>query len=81
MSTPSSWLKSRRTSTAESRRSQTFGRYLRQTKTGKPKLAKGKISKESKLGGKYLVSTSDEHLSTEDVTLGYKQLHEDGGIG
>lgn len=31
-----------------------------------------------KLDGKYLISTSDEHLnlSTEDVVLGYKKLHE-----
>jgi transposase len=26
--------------------------------------------------GKYLISTSDDHLSAEDVAIGYKQLHE-----
>lgn len=51
-----------------------FGRYIRQTKTGKLKLNKAKISAEEQLDGKYLVSTSDDGLSTEDVVLGYKQL-------
>lgn len=37
---------------------------------------KAKIALEAKLDGKYLISTSDEYLSTEDVGLGYKQLHE-----
>ena len=54
----------------------TFGRYVRQTKTGKLKLDKTKITTEAKLDGKYLISTSDDHLSAEDVVLGYKQLHE-----
>jgi transposase len=51
-----------------------FGRYIRQTKTGKLKLNKAKISTEAQLDGKYLVSTSDDGLSAEDVVLGYKQL-------
>lgn len=54
----------------------TFGRYVRQTKTGRLKLDKAKITNEAKLDGKYLVSTSDEHLSAEDVVMGYRQLHE-----
>ena len=54
----------------------TFGRYVRQTKTGLLRLDKGKIATEAKLDGKYLISTSDDHLSPEDVALGYKQLHE-----
>ena len=53
-----------------------FGRYLRELKSGALKLDKAKITAEAKLDGKYLISTSDEHLSTEDVVLGYKQLHE-----
>jgi len=53
-----------------------FGRYLRELKSGALKLDKAKIAAEAKLDGKYLISTSDEHLSTEDVVLGYKQLHE-----
>ena len=54
----------------------TFGKYVRELKSGKLKLDKGKIASEAKLDGKYLISTSDDHLSTEDVVLGYKQLHE-----
>jgi len=54
----------------------TFGRYVRQTKTGMLKLDKTKIQQEAKLDGKYLVSTSDDHLSAEDVVMGYKQLIE-----
>lgn len=51
-----------------------FGRYIRQTKTGKLKLNRSKIAVEAKLDGKYLVSTSDDGLSAEDVVAGYKQL-------
>jgi hypothetical protein len=54
----------------------TFGRYVRQTKNGTLVLDKAKIEREAKLDGKYLISTSDDHLSAEDVALGYKQLHE-----
>ncbi len=54
----------------------TFGRHVRQTKTGLLKLDKTKIQQEAKLDGKYLVSTSDDHLSAEDVVMGYKQLIE-----
>jgi len=53
-----------------------FGRYIRELKSGNLKLDKAKIEVEAKLDGKYLISTSDEHLSAEDVALGYKQLHE-----
>lgn len=51
-----------------------FGRYVRQTKTGKLNIDKAKITAEEHLDGKYLVSTSDDGLSPEDVVLGYKQL-------
>jgi len=54
----------------------TYGRYVRQSKTGKLAINRSKIATEAKLDGKFLVSTSDPHLSTEDIALGYKQLHE-----
>jgi hypothetical protein len=54
----------------------TFGRYIRQTKTGKLRLDKAKIQADAKLDGKFLVSTSDLELSAEDIALGYKQLYE-----
>jgi len=54
----------------------TMGRYLRQLKTGRIKIDKGKIKEEAHLDGKYIISTSDDTLSPADVALGYKQLME-----
>jgi len=52
----------------------TYGRYVRQTKTGKLKLNREKINQEEQLDGKFLVRVSDDQLSAEDAALGYKQL-------
>jgi hypothetical protein len=54
----------------------TFGRFVKQTKAGRLTIDKAKIEREAHLDGKYLISTSDDHLSAEDVAMGYKQLHE-----
>ncbi len=51
-----------------------FGRYIRQTETGKLRIDREKIKAEERLDGKFLVSTSDDGLSARDVVLGYKQL-------
>jgi transposase len=53
-----------------------MGRYVKELKSGKLKINKAKIKQEEKLDGKYLLSTSDQHLSAEDIALGYKQLME-----
>ena len=53
-----------------------FGRYIRQTPTGKLRLDKAKIKQETQFDGKYLISTSDLGLAAEDIVLGYKQLFE-----
>jgi transposase len=53
-----------------------MGRYIRQTKTGRLKINQAKVREEETLDGKYLLSTSDDTLSSEDVALGYKQLME-----
>jgi hypothetical protein len=53
-----------------------YGRYVRQTKTGKLTLNKAKISDDAHFDGKYLISTSDDRLPAEDVVMGYKQLFE-----
>lgn len=53
-----------------------YGKYIRQTKTGKLRLNKAKIRNEAQYDGKYLISTSDMSISAEDVVLGYKQLAE-----
>jgi len=49
-------------------------RYLKEQKNGKLRIDKSKVKQDQKLDGKYLLSTSDESLSAEDVALGYKQL-------
>jgi len=54
----------------------TLGRYVKTDKKGQPRLDQAKARAEEKLDGKYLLSTSDDSLSAEDVALGYKQLHE-----
>ena len=53
-----------------------MGRYIRQTKTGKLRINQAKVQEEESLDGKYLLSSSDDTLSAEDVALGYKQLME-----
>jgi transposase len=54
----------------------TMGRFLMQLKSGEIKIDKGKIREEEHLDGKYILSTSDDTLTPEDVALGYKQLLE-----
>ena len=54
----------------------TMGRYLRQLKDGSIKIDRGKIRDEAHLDGKYILSTSDDTLTPEDIALGYKQLLE-----
>lgn len=51
-----------------------LNRYLRVTPGGLLRLDQAAIAAEAKLDGKYLLRTSDPHLSAEDVALGYKQL-------
>ena len=53
-----------------------MGRYVKELKSGKLKIDKAKVKQEEKLDGKYLLSTSDQHLCAEDIALGYKQLME-----
>ena len=53
-----------------------MGRYIRQTKTGKLRINQAKVQEEESLDGKYLLSSSDDTLSPEDIVLGYKQLME-----
>jgi len=53
-----------------------FDRFLRQTKTGKLRIDRSAVNHERKLDGKYLLRTSDESLSAEDIALGHKALYE-----
>lgn len=54
----------------------TLGRYVKQKKNGELLINWAKVKAEEHLDGKYLLSTSDDTLSAEDVALGYKQLME-----
>jgi transposase len=51
-------------------------RFLRVTSSGLLRIDRAKVKAEENLDGKYLLRTSDPHLSTEDIALGYKQLLE-----
>ena len=53
-----------------------FKRFLRLTSTGKIRIDRALVAKEAHLDGKFLLRTSDESLSAEDVALGYKALYE-----
>jgi len=46
-----------------------LGRYVKTDKKGQPRLDQAKVKAEEKLDGKYLLSTSDDTLSAEDVAL------------
>jgi len=51
-----------------------YGRYIRELKNGRLKIDRAQVRADAKLDGKYLLSTTDPSLSSEDVALGYKQL-------
>jgi hypothetical protein len=53
-----------------------FKRFLRQTPTGKLRIDRAAVSNEAKLDGKFLLRTSDESLTAEDIALGYTALYE-----
>ena len=53
-----------------------MGRYVKELKSGRLKIDLAKVKQQEKLDGKYLLSTSDSHLSAKDIALGYKQLME-----
>src|SRR5215207_9118460 len=53
-----------------------LGRWLRQSPSGRLFIDRAKIKAEARLDGKYLIATSDPHISAEDTALGYKNLLE-----
>jgi transposase len=53
-----------------------YGRYLTTTPSGALRIDRAKLKDEARLDGKYVLRTSDDTLSSEDVALGYKQLIE-----
>src|SRR4029079_16237883 len=53
-----------------------LGRWLRQQATGRLVIDRAKVKAEARLDGKYLIATSDPHISAQDAALGYKNLLE-----
>jgi transposase len=51
-----------------------LNRFLRVTPGGLLRVDKQAVKAEQGLDGKYLLRSSDPHLSAEDIALGYKQL-------
>ena len=51
-----------------------YGKYVKTLKDGQIKIDRAAVSAEKRLDGKYLIRTSDDTLSLEDIVLGYKQL-------
>ena len=53
-----------------------YGRYIKELEDGRLKVAKTKAAREHQYDGKFLIETSDDTLSLEDVVYGYKQLYD-----
>lgn len=51
-----------------------LGRWLRQAPDGRLAIDKAKVAAEEKLDGKYLLSTSDPHITPAEAALAYKGL-------
>jgi hypothetical protein len=58
----------------ELRTSGRFGKYLRETSTGKLVIDRGAISNAERYDGKWVITSNDDTLTAEDLALGYKQL-------
>ena len=54
----------------------TLKRWIRQQRNGRLVIDRAKVKAEANLDGKYLLATSDPHITAEDAALGYKNLLE-----
>jgi transposase len=54
----------------------TLGRWLRQQTNERLAIDRSKVNTEARLDGKYLIATSDPHISPGDAAVGYKNLLE-----
>jgi hypothetical protein len=71
------WTKQRRDElVGELRATPALLRLVRRTKDGKLRIDKGAIRTEEHYDGKFLLRTADDTLTTTDLALAYKQLHE-----
>jgi hypothetical protein len=53
-----------------------LNRFLRVTPSGLLRIDRAAVKADARLDGKYLLRSSDPHLSPEDIAVGYKQLLE-----
>jgi transposase len=58
----------------ELRTSGRFGKYLRETSTGKLMIDRAAIADAARYDGKWVITSNDDTLTAEDLALGYKQL-------
>jgi len=58
----------------ELRASRRYGKYLKQSKTGKLSIARAAVRAAERLDGKFVIHSNDDTLHAEDLALGYKQL-------
>jgi transposase len=54
--------------------SRRFGRYLRLDPQGRLSIDTAKVAAEAKYDGKFVITTNDDTLDTEDVALGYTSM-------
>ncbi|MFU8854340.1 IS1634 family transposase [Micromonospora sp. SL1-18] len=54
----------------------TLKRWLRTSKNGRLAIDRAKVKAEERLDGRYLLTSSDPHLSAEEIAVGYKALLE-----
>jgi Transposase DDE domain len=53
-----------------------LARFLRRTKTGKLRIDQAAVVADARLDGKWLLRSADQTLSSEDLAVAYKQLHQ-----
>jgi hypothetical protein len=51
-----------------------YGKFLRETSTGKLLIDRGAIDDAARYDGKWVITSNDDTLNVEDLALGYKQL-------
>lgn len=54
--------------------SRRYGKYLRETRSGKPAIDRGAVRTAARYDGKWVVTSNDDTLTPADLALGYKQL-------
>jgi len=51
-----------------------YGRYLRETSSGKLRIDRAAVAEAARYDGKWVITSNDDTLTVEDLALGYKQL-------